>query len=410
MSPTPPLPAEAPPVEADPTSTLEGCRTATVAARAESTEARHAQATTEARYQFALAAAHMTTWEWSATGACRLDGSDLPGTAVGVAMDQETFLGTVHPEDRQRVLAAVHDALHHPHAYVIEFRIVTPGGIRWIEAHGDAFQDPSGEPRTMGVLVDITDHKDATLLHQRLAEQLERQVIERTEAIATANRELEAFAWSVSHDLRAPLRAIDGFSSLLEEDAGTSLDATSRGYLARIRGAAQRMGELIDDLLMLSRVTRTDLTVTEIDLSRLAEEVIADLRAKQTATGTERQVTVDIQRGMHARGDARLVRIVLENLLANAWKFTRARAQAHIVVEQAEDGTVRVVDDGVGFDMGQRHRLFVPFQRLHSPEPYEGSGIGLATVQRIVLRHAGQVGAESRPDGGAVFWFRLRAV
>jgi signal transduction histidine kinase len=254
-------------------------------------------------------------------------------------------------------------------------------------------------------------HKDAALLHQRLAEQLERQIMERTEVIASANRELEAFAWSVSHDLRAPLRAVDGFSALLEEDASAMLDATARGYLGRIRAAAQRMAELIDDLLLLSRVTRADLTVTDIDLTRLAEEVIADLRAKPAAgRDHERSVEVTLQHGMHARGDIRLVRILLENLLANAWKFTRARTQAHISVEQAPDGSVRVLDDGVGFDEAQRHRLFIPFQRLHGPEPYEGSGIGLATVQRIALRHAGQVGAEIRPGGGAVFWFKLGTV
>ncbi len=374
-------------------------------AEAATARAQQAQVAAEDRTRKVLEAARMTTWEWTGHGQCRVEGTALPAGSTGTPMDAEAFLAHVHPDDRLRVRDAVQEALVAPHPYEIEFRLQSDDGLRWYQARGDSFLDPTGVARTTGVLVDVTALKDATLAHQRLTEELERQVAERTEALATANRELEAFAWSVSHDLRAPLRAIDGFSALLEEDAGAGLDATARGYLGRIRAAAHRMGELIDDLLMLSRVTRSDLVTSEIDLTRLAEDVVAELRAKPGAG--DRAVEVTIQRGMHAPGDARLVRIVMENLLANAWKFTRARAQAHVTVEQDADGTVRVLDDGVGFDVGQKHRLFVPFQRLHGPEPYEGSGIGLAIVQRIVLRHAGQVGAESRPGGGAMFWFRL---
>jgi signal transduction histidine kinase len=390
---------------------LETCRAELAAAQEDVERARRAQRAAEDRYHRVLASARMTTWEWTATGTCRLEGTSLPGTAVGAPMDHDAFLARVHPDDRERVRAAVHDALARPHPYVFDFRVCTEDdGIRWMQAHGDAFLDPEGIPRTTGVLVDVTAQVEATLAHTRLTEDLERQVAERTHAIAASNRELEAFAWSISHDLRSPLRAIDGFSALLEEDAAETLDPAARHHLARIRAAVRRMEELIDDLLMLSRVTRSELTVTDVDLTRLAGEVVAGLRAKPERVeqeGPAPSVRVELQPDMRVRGDARLLRIVLENLLGNAWKFTRARPDARIEVEQDPDGTVRIGDNGAGFDMGQRHRLFVPFQRLHAPQPYEGSGIGLAIVQRIVARHGGEVGAESGPTGGAQFWFRL---
>ena len=217
-----------------------------------------------------------------------------------------------------------------------------------------------------------------------------------------ANRELEAFSYSVSHDLRAPLRAIDGFSQALLEDFGGRLDADGEHRLRRVRAAAQRMGQLIDDLLALSRVSRTDLRRERVDLSQLAGLVVSELARAHP----ERQVTVDIAPELRAVGDPRLLRIVLDNLIGNAWKFTARTEAARITVGVAADGFF-VRDNGAGFDMAYAGKLFSPFQRLHPAEEFAGTGIGLATVQRIVHRHGGTVRAEGVPGAGATFHFRL---
>jgi signal transduction histidine kinase len=232
---------------------------------------------------------------------------------------------------------------------------------------------------------------------------METTIAERTEALSATNRELEAFVWSVSHDLRAPLRIIDGYCAILEEDAGPMLDDVARGHLQRVRAAAQRMGQLVDDLLRLSRVSRGELACDEVDVTGMAEEVNAALAVSEPG----RAVDFQVEPGLRVWADARLLRIVLENLLSNARKFTRGRNPAHVRVFRRPDGAVVVEDDGVGFEPAQAGRLFAPFQRLHPPQPFEGTGIGLAIVQRVVLRHGGQVGAEGTPGVGARFWFRL---
>jgi signal transduction histidine kinase len=221
-----------------------------------------------------------------------------------------------------------------------------------------------------------------------------------------ANAELESFSYSVSHDLRAPLRAIDGFSAALAEEVGDGLEGPARGYLERVRAGARRMGALIDAMLELSRVSRAPLRRAEVDLSALAEEVAQELRD----SAPERVVTVDVQPGMTTRGDPALLRALLANLLSNAVKFTAGRPDAHVEVRRrTADGEVvyEVRDNGAGFDMAQAHRLFVPFSRLHPEHEFAGTGIGLATVQRIVRRHGGRVWAESGPSGGATFSFTV---
>jgi signal transduction histidine kinase len=241
---------------------------------------------------------------------------------------------------------------------------------------------------------------------QRHADQLEARVAERTAELTAVNHELEAFAYSVSHDLRAPLRSVDGFSQALQEDCADQLDALGQDYLHRIRGASQRMGHLIDDLLQLSRLTRSDMRWERADLSTLARSIAADLQASQP----ERQVEMDIAPGIVTRGDASLLRVVLENLMGNAWKFTAKQARARIefgAVQNDDEQVFWVRDDGVGFDMAYADKLFGAFQRLHSVAEFEGSGIGLATVQRIVHRHGGRVWAEGEPGRGAAFFFTL---
>jgi light-regulated signal transduction histidine kinase (bacteriophytochrome) len=223
-----------------------------------------------------------------------------------------------------------------------------------------------------------------------------------------ANRELEAFSYSVSHDLRAPLRSIAGFSQALIEDAGDSLSADARDDISRIVAAAQRMDHLINDLLTLSMVSRTAMTRDTIDISELAQKIVSEL----ADVSPTREVSVSVAPDMVAHGDPRLVRVALENLLTNAWKFTSRREHATIEVGQASnDGSAPVFfvrDNGVGFDPTFADKLFGPFQRLHDAAEYPGTGIGLATVRRIVLRHGGRIWVEARMAKGACFYFTLQ--
>ncbi|MBI4319890.1 MAG: HAMP domain-containing protein [Chloroflexi bacterium] len=234
----------------------------------------------------------------------------------------------------------------------------------------------------------------------------EAQLRDHAARLEQINRELEGFSYSVSHDLRAPLRAIDGFSHALLEDYADKLDEQGKGYLDRVRAASQRMAQLIDDLLSLSRLTRSEVRREQVDLSALVGTIAAELRQ----TEPERQVEFVIAEGLVAMGDTRLLRVALENLLGNAWKFTGKHPSARIefgVVEQDGKPAYFVRDDGAGFDMAYADRLFGAFQRLHTPMEFPGSGIGLATVQRIIHRHGGDVWAEGAVEQGATFYFTL---
>jgi PAS domain S-box-containing protein len=241
---------------------------------------------------------------------------------------------------------------------------------------------------------------------EALNRNLERRVRERTNALEAANAELEAFSYSVSHDLRAPLRALDGFSLALMEDYGDRLDGQAEDYLARIRAASQRMAQLIDDLLMLSRVTRRDMTPGEVDLSELAHSIGDELLADEP----DRRVTLTVAEDMTVIGDAQLLGVALRNLLGNAWKFTSRTPAAEVEVgTDLRDGerAYFVRDNGAGFDAKYGDKLFAPFQRLHGEDEFPGTGIGLATVQRIVRRHGGRVWAEGATGKGATVWFTL---
>ena len=242
--------------------------------------------------------------------------------------------------------------------------------------------------------------------HALLAREIRRhEVIERV--LHDTNRELESFSYSVSHDLRAPLRSIDGFSQALVEDAGPVLDAESRGHLDRIRAATQRMGRLIDDLLALSKVTRAEMRNERIDVSEMATQIAAELARLSPGRSVEVTVAPDLA----ATGDPHLVRVALQNLIENAWKFTgrRERAAIQVGATRDEDGTAAfyVRDNGAGYDPNFAANLFGPFQRLHPASEFPGTGIGLATVQRIVHRHGGHVWAEGRINEGATFYFTL---
>lgn len=236
--------------------------------------------------------------------------------------------------------------------------------------------------------------------------ELEYQVSQRTAQLLTVNKELEAFSYSVSHDLRAPLRHINGFSQALLEDHGHHLDDVGKGYLRELRGASLEMAQLIDDVLQLARITRSEMRREPVDLSDLAHAVTAELQKGDPGHA----VIVNIEEGLSTQGDRRLLQIMLSNLLGNAWKFTSKRELAEITFGQEQKDGERIYfirDNGAGFDMAHTDRLFRAFQRLHSNSEFEGTGIGLATVQRIVHRHGGNVWAEGIVNQGATFYFVL---
>jgi PAS domain S-box-containing protein len=240
----------------------------------------------------------------------------------------------------------------------------------------------------------------------KLNRELDQRVAERTTELMAINKELEAFSYSVSHDLRAPLRSIDGFSKVLIEDYSDILDETAKDYLNRVCGGAQRMGLLIDDMLKLSRLNRTEMSRQHLDLNNIATQIIKELRLEEP----QRVVDFKISGELAAYGDKELIKVALENLLRNAWKFTGMRKHGHIemgMVEQNGETVFYVRDDGAGFDMAYIHKLFSAFQRLHSPSEFKGSGIGLAIVKRVITRHGGKIWAEGKEDAGAVFHFTL---
>jgi light-regulated signal transduction histidine kinase (bacteriophytochrome) len=266
----------------------------------------------------------------------------------------------------------------------------------------------AGDQPLMAVLTvtDVTERRRVADVIRKLNIDLEQRVGERTTELQTANNELEAFCYSVSHDLRAPLRSLDGFSQALLEDYADLLDAKGQNYLGRIRINSQRMGQLIDDLLNLSRISRSELKRELVDLSRMAREVAEELRANDPSRDAEFLVA----NGLIVETDPRLLRIVLTNLFGNAWKFTAKRPHTRIEFGSAgENGDKEYFtrDNGAGFDQEYSGKLFGAFQRLHSATEFPGTGIGLATVQRIIHRQGGRVWAEGKVEQGATFHFTL---
>jgi signal transduction histidine kinase len=289
-----------------------------------------------------------------------------------------------------------------------EWRVIWPDGTtHWLSGRALVSKDDAQQPlRVSGAIADVTDRKQAELDVLRVNAELEQRVRQRTTQLEAANRELEAFAYSVSHDLRAPLRGIDGWSLALLEDYGGSLDDAGRQYLNRVRSETQRMGHLIDDMLQLSRVSRGEMKADPVDLASLANGITAKLQDAQP----ERSMEFVIEPHLVASGDGRLLDIALTNLLSNAVKFTGTRNKALIEfgrIEKEGEMAFYVRDNGVGFDMAHTGNLFGAFQRLHKVSEFPGSGIGLATVQRVVRRHGGRVWAEAFLDRGATFWFTL---
>ena len=315
----------------------------------------------------------------------------------------EEMLGTntadyIHPDDVEKGFDELAEALAKPgvHPVAVETRVRRKDGAwRWLEGIANNLLD---DPSIRGV---VFNHRDVT---ER--KQAERELARRAAELANSNAELEQFAYSVAHDLRAPLRGISSFSQILLEDYADGLDEEGRDYLRRVVMAGQRMGRLVDGLLDLSRVTRAEMRYEKVALSELAKDFAGELEQSDP----ERRVEFVIEKDLAAEGDRRLLRLVLENLLSNAWKFTREQARARIEFGVAEHEGVPahfVRDNGVGFDMAYADKLFGVFQRLHGAEEFEGTGIGLAMVARIVERHGGRVWAEGEVGGGATIYFAL---
>jgi PAS domain S-box-containing protein len=314
----------------------------------------------------------------------------------------------VHPDDRAVFQAHVDDyhvGTKRRDSADWSFRIMdSRGNMHWI---GHICHPVTGEDGTYkGRRVsnrDITEGKKAEMAIQGFNESLRRSNVE----LQASNSELEAFAYSVSHDLRAPLRTIDGFSHALLEDYDDKLGVQGKDYLRRVRASTQRMAQLIDDILKLSRVTRSEMNIEKVNLTQIAWSIVNELQKSQP----ERLINIKIAEGLEDTADPRLMRVALENLLGNAWKFTGKQSEAVIEFGSTKEGEKKVYfirDNGAGFDMAYADKLFAPFQRLHTLEEYAGTGIGLATVQRIARRHGGKVWAEGQVGKGATFYFSLQ--
>ncbi len=353
------------------------------------------------RLSLALKSGAIGIWDWDVTQNL-LTWDDRMYTLYDIAPSQftsvyEAWARSVHPDDRPRAEQAIQSALAGEKDYDLEFRVVhADQSVHFIQASALVQRDDQGVPQRMiGINFDITERKQA-----------ERHLLQTSAQLEASNRELEAFAYSVSHDLRGPLRAIDGFSMALMEDYSDQFGEEGQDYFARIRHNVNRMGMLIDDLLRLSRVSRSDIQYSTVNLSVLVQEQIEELQD----TDPDRQVTVVIAPDVIVSADAILMRVLLTNLIQNAWKFTSHHATARIefgLFRQDEDWVYFVRDDGAGFDMAYADMLFGVFQRLHNTHEFPGTGIGLATVQRAIHRHGGRVWAEGVVEQGATVYFTL---
>ncbi len=317
------------------------------------------------------------------------------------------WAAALHEDDRQRVFDEWYQAAQTQSSFRTECRFRKPKGqVTWVLTQAEAERNANGQVvGYVGTVTDISARKQAEAKVANQRDMLEELVAERTAELSYSNQELESFSYSVSHDLRSPLRAIDGFSQALLEDYGHRFDETGQDYLHRVRAASQRMGDLIDALLMLSRVSRYTVERNPVAFSQLANEIVAELQENNP----DRQIEILIADDFQVEGDIHLLRILLENLFSNAWKYTATIEHAQIEFNAHEENgeTVYFVrDNGVGFNMRYVDKLFNAFQRLHGTE-FEGTGIGLATVQRVIRHHGGRVWAEGETGRGATFYFTL---
>jgi PAS domain S-box-containing protein len=358
--------------------------------------------------------AHIGAWNWHAASDTvtwteelfRIAGRDPQLATLRFAEHATVFAA----ESWGRLQAAVAKSLESGAPYELYLEIVRPDGTsRWVEAFGGAVLDDQGRVEGLrGTMQDITERREAEDEIRRLHADLADRFISRTDQMEAATRELEALAYSVTHDVRTPLRTIDGFSAILIEDERERLSPEGVDGLLRVRAAAQTLARLLDELTGLSNVSRREVRRQKVDLSALAEDVGAELAAGDPS----REVELSVAAGLSADADPALLRLILLELMKNAWKFTRRRDTAHVEVGALDADGERaffVRDDGAGFDMRRAEHLFGVFQRLHTSEEFEGDGVGLATVQRLVRRHGGEVWAQAEVEKGATFSFTLPA-
>ena len=365
----------------------------------------------EERFRTAARAISDLIWTNDASGYMR---GEQPGWSAFTGQSREEYQGlgwtaAVHPDDVEHTVTIWNQAVAEKKMFICEHRVRRHDGVyRLFSIRALPVLTQDGAVREwVGVHTDITERRAHLEEIRRLNAELEERVRQRTAELEASNRELEAFSYSVSHDLRAPLRTIDGFSLALDEDAGPDLPQECRGYIGRIRQGVQRMGGLIDSLLQLSRVTRAELQRSDLDLTALAEDVAEQLQRQHSG----RQIDVRIEPGLQTNADPRLLQVALENLLGNAFKFTARQPDAIIEfgAEALPSGATEyfIRDNGAGFDMQYADKLFTAFQRLHGDKDFQGSGIGLATVDRIIRRHGGLIRAQGHPGRGATFRFTL---
>ena len=358
--------------------------------------------------------AHIGAWSWHAgtdtvtwtDELFRISGRD-PAAGVPTFAEHADF---VAPQSHARLQAAVERALEAGEPYDLELELTRPDGtVRWVRSLGAALRDDQSSIRGLrGTFQDITEYKRTADEIARLNAELQERVVSRTEQLDAATRELEALAYSMAHDVRAPLRSIDGFSALLMDDESHLLTPGGVENLRRVRAAAQTLARLMDDLVGLSKLSNRELIRGDVDVTALATEVGAETAAENPS----RQVDLRVTPGVHAQADPHLLRVILRELLGNAWKFTAPHGSAHVEVGVLDAGGERafyVRDDGVGFDPRYAKHLFGVFQRMHPPGQFEGDGVGLATVQRLVRRHGGRCWAEAEVEQGATFFFTLPA-
>lgn len=357
--------------------------------------------------------AHLGTWDWdvslpNATWSAEL--YRIYGlTPETYTPSYEAYLTMIHPDDKQRVIDATNRVFHEHVPYSHDERIFRPdGSMRYLHTWAHPVLDEEGKlTRLVGVCQDITDQKLAEQQVRELNADLERRVAERTRTIENSLRDVEAFNATVSHDLRAPLSVIQLSCEMVRMEDTAALPAGVTDKLARIERAVAFMTALVNDLLTLAQVGHATIERREIDLSALAEEIAANLRTAHP----EREASIEVHPHLRCSGDPALLRAAMQNLLGNAWKYSSRVPVARLEVGALENSSGRrtffVRDNGAGFDMKHAHRLFAPFERLHEASEFEGTGIGLCAVHRIVERHGGRVWAESAPGEGATFFFEL---
>lgn len=364
------------------------------------------------RYEAVVRASGQLLYDWNPATDQVLFSGDIE-RCVGYSLAEMSGGGKrweeiIHPDDVHRFRAERARAVALKGPFNLEYRVRhRDGTIRYLQDNGYPLIDASGKVTSLvGFRVDVSARKcDEERVRQMNAE-LERRVIERTAELEFANKEMEAFCYSISHDLRAPLRSIRGYSEIVLHEFGAKLDQRGEDFLKRACESAGHMNQLLDDLLRLSVISRGELQRQETDLSDMAHQIISNLKVADP----DRKVKLKIGRRLKVNGDARLLQIALGNLLSNAWKFTGRKPNPTIefdLVQKDGANVFMVRDNGEGFDMEWKHRLFGVFERLHSNADFPGTGIGLAIVQRVIQRHGGRVWGEGKRGEGAAFYFTL---